>query len=74
MELLTDKVAMTAKTHPLQTRERTPTIYNSPCAKCEGMHRASCRRHIWSTVFVAISTGVFCFAFAIAAVGSVVGQ
>lgn len=73
-ELHTDKVVMTAMTHPLRTRGRPLTSYNSPCPRCEGIHQGSCRRHIWSTVIVTISVGVFCFIFAVAVVGSVVGQ
>jgi len=73
-ELRTDKVVMAAMTHPLRTRERPLTIYNSPCAKCEGIHQGSCRQHFWSTVFVTISLAVSCFAFAVAVVRSVVGQ
>src|SRR5271170_7656451 len=36
-ELRTDKVVMTAMTHPLRTRERPLTIYNSPCGDPPGI-------------------------------------
>jgi hypothetical protein len=45
---------------------------HSPCPEYEGIHPGSCRRHIWYTVFVAVSVGVFIL-FAVSVDGSVVG-
>jgi hypothetical protein len=56
-----------------QTLNDLPMKHHSPCRECEGIHQGSCRRHMWSTVFVAVSVGVFIL-FAVSVDGSVVGR
>jgi hypothetical protein len=55
-----------------QTLNDLPMKCHSPCPECEGIHPGSCRRHIWSTVSVAVSVGVF-IPLAVSVDGSVVG-